>query len=165
MAARCWPSTQRHPPTHQRTSSMKKCVADGLGSSSAPTTSTWPCIRRVPGFIESHPARVKNSLLSLAVSFLTSRLLACHLNPSFVRMARHPPNLSTSDFWAPSRRLDRKKPAGRRAADAIAYTQTTCSTGVMPTPQSLAPNTMDKPCSPTWQTFTPTQPDKPGKKN
>jgi hypothetical protein len=85
--------------------------------------------------------------------------------PTFLRVARHPPNLSTSDFWTPSRRLDRKKPSGRRAADAIAYTQTTCSTAVMPTRQSLAPNAMDKPCSPTWQTFTPTQPDKPGKKN
>src|ERR1035438_1290106 len=30
------------------------------------------------------------------------------------------------------------------AADAIAYTQTTCSTGAMPTPQSSAANTMDK---------------------
>src|ERR1700680_4337171 len=36
---------------------------------------------------------------------------------------------STRPVWAPSRRLDRKKPSGRRAADAIAYTQTTCSTG------------------------------------
>src|ERR1019366_8170546 len=52
-----------------------------------------------------------------------------------------------------------------RAADAIAYTQTTCSTGAMPTPQSSAANTMDKPCSPTWQAFTPTQPHKPGNKN
>src|ERR1035441_8937693 len=50
------------------------------------------------------------------------------------------------------------------AADAIAYTQTTCSTGAMPTPQSSAANTMDKPCSPTWQAFTPTQPHKPGNK-
>src|SRR5260370_37450277 len=52
-----------------------------------------------------------------------------------------------------------------RAADAIAYTQTTCSTGAMPTPQSSAENTMDKPCSPTWQAFTPTQPHKPGNNN
>src|ERR1035441_1454451 len=51
------------------------------------------------------------------------------------------------------------------AADAIAYTQTTCSTGATPTPQSSAANTMDKPCSPTWQAFTPTQPHKPGNKN
>jgi hypothetical protein len=29
---------------------------------------------------------------------------------------------STRPVWAPSRRLDRKKPSGRRAADAIAYT-------------------------------------------
>src|ERR1035437_9619440 len=50
------------------------------------------------------------------------------------------------------------------AADAIAYTQTTCSTGAMPTPHSSAANTMDKPCSPTWQAFTPTQPHKPGNK-
>src|ERR1035438_6296116 len=50
-------------------------------------------------------------------------------------------------------------------ADAIAYTQTTCLTGAMPTPQSSAANTMDKPCSPTWQAFTPTQPHKPGNKN
>src|ERR1035437_1470059 len=42
-----------------------------------------------------------------------------------------------------------KNPSGGRAADAIAYTQTTCSTGAMPTPQSSAANTMDKPCSPT----------------
>eukprot|EP00825_Cyclidium_porcatum_P032828 TRINITY_DN34987_c0_g1_i1.p2 TRINITY_DN34987_c0_g1~~TRINITY_DN34987_c0_g1_i1.p2 ORF type:complete len:164 (+),score=3.47 TRINITY_DN34987_c0_g1_i1:94-585(+) len=46
-----------------------------------------------------------------------------------------------------------------------AYTQTTCSTGAMPTPQSSSANTMDKPCSPTWQAFTPTQPHKPGNKN
>jgi hypothetical protein len=52
-----------------------------------------------------------------------------------------------------------------RAADTIAYTQTTCSTGAMPTPQSSTANTMDKPCSPTWQAFTPTQPHKPGNKN
>src|SRR5271166_3151138 len=50
------------------------------------------------------------------------------------------------------------------AAKAIAYTQTTCSTGAMPTPQSSA-NTMDKPCSPTWQAFTPTQPHNPGNKS
>src|SRR5688572_27463294 len=55
--------------------------------------------------------------------------------------------------------------SGRCAADAIAYTQTTCSTGAMPTPQSSAANTPDKPCSPTWQAFTPTQPHKPGNKN
>jgi hypothetical protein len=61
--------------------------------------------------------------------------------------------------------LDRKNPSGRRAADAIAYTQTTCSTGAMPTPQSSAANTMDKTCTPTWQAFTPTQPHKPGNKN
>src|SRR3977135_2134034 len=72
---------------------------------------------------------------------------------------------STRPVWAPSRRLDRKKPSGRRAADAIAYTQTTCSTGATPTPQSSAANTMDKPCSPTCQAFTPTQPHKPGNKN
>src|SRR5579863_1522811 len=71
----------------------------------------------------------------------------------------------TRPVWAPSRRLDRKKPSGCRPADAIAYTQTTCSTGAMPTPQSSAANTMDKPCSPTWQAFTPTQPHKPGNKN
>jgi hypothetical protein len=35
----------------------------------------------------------------------------------------------------------------------------------MPTPQSSAAITMDKPCSPTWQAFTPTQPHKPGNKN
>src|SRR5258708_2032084 len=50
------------------------------------------------------------------------------------------------------------------SADAIAYTQTTCSTGAIPTPQSSAANTKDKPCSPTWQTLTPTQPHKPGNK-
>jgi NADPH:quinone reductase-like Zn-dependent oxidoreductase len=50
-------------------------------------------------------------------------------------------------------------------ADAIAYTQTTCSTGAIPTPQSSAANIMDKPCSPTWQAFIPTQPHKPGNKN
>src|SRR3974377_1472625 len=81
-----------------------------------------------------------------------------------LRVARHPPNLSTSDFWAPSRQLDRKKPCGRRAPAAIAYTQTTCSTGVMPTPQSLAAKTMAKPCFLIWQAFTPTQPHKPGNK-
>ena len=53
----------------------------------------------------------------------------------------------------------------RRAAGAIDYTQTTCSTGAMPTQQSSAANTMDRPCSPTWQAFTPTQLRKPGNKN
>jgi hypothetical protein len=47
----------------------------------------------------------------------------------------------------------------------IAYTRTTCSTGATPTPQSSAANTMHKPCSPTWQAFTPTQLHKPGNKN
>jgi hypothetical protein len=61
--------------------------------------------------------------------------------------------------------IDRKNPSGRHATDAIAYTQTTCSTGAMPTPQLSAANTMDKPCSPTWQAFTLTQPHKPGNKN
>jgi hypothetical protein len=50
------------------------------------------------------------------------------------------------------------------AADAIAYTQPTCSTVAMPTPQSSVANTMDKPCSSTWQTFTATQRHKPGNK-
>ena len=57
---------------------------------------------------------------------------------------------------------DRKR---RPVADAITYTQTTCSTGAMPIPQSSVASTMDKPCSPTWQAFTPTQPHKPGNKN
>src|SRR5258708_39486236 len=51
------------------------------------------------------------------------------------------------------------------AADAIAYTQTTCSTGAMPIPQSSAANIMDEPCSLTWQASTHTQPHKPGNKN
>lgn len=51
------------------------------------------------------------------------------------------------------------------AADAIAYNLATCSTGAMPTPQLSAENTMEKPCSPTWQASTPTQPRKPGNKN
>src|ERR1019366_4219159 len=86
------------------------------------------------------------------------------------RVVRTSPNFPEEGLWpawciAPSRRLDRTKPSGRRAADAIAYTQTTCSTGAMPTPQSSAANTMDNPCSPTWQAFTPTQLHKPGNKN
>src|SRR4029077_16322276 len=48
---------------------------------------------------------------------------------------------------------------------AIAYTQTTCSTGAMPLPQSSAAKIMDKPCSPTCQAFTLTQAHKPGNKN
>jgi len=41
------------------------------------------------------------------------------------------PNAGLLARWciAPSRRLDRTKPSGRRAADAIAYTQTTCQPG------------------------------------
>ncbi|MGA7795767.1 MAG: hypothetical protein WCA19_22265 [Candidatus Acidiferrales bacterium] len=66
--------------------------------------------------------------------------------------------LAIRSMWS-----DNETPA-TPAADAIAYTQTTCSTGAMPTPQSSAANTMDKPCSPTWQAFTPTQPHKPGNK-
>jgi hypothetical protein len=53
---------------------------------------------------------------------------------------------------------------GFRVTVAIAYTQTTCSTEAMPTPQSSAENTMDKLCSLTWQAFTPTRPHKPGNK-
>src|SRR5215469_11013638 len=54
---------------------------------------------------------------------------------------------------------------GMRAANAIAYTQTTCSTGAMPAPRSLAARTMSKPCFRTLQALTPTQPHKPGNKN
>ena len=42
-----------------------------------------------PAFIGSHPARVKNSLLPLAVSFLQADSGPCQLNPSFVRVARN----------------------------------------------------------------------------
>ena len=38
------PAALRQPPTHHR-APAKKCVAGGLGSSSAPTTSPWPCIK------------------------------------------------------------------------------------------------------------------------
>src|SRR5664280_263061 len=76
---------------------------------------------------------------------------------------------SDSPHWTHLKLLLPKSSVARTpatpAADAIAYTQTTCSTGAMPTPQSSAANTMDKPCSPTWQAFTPTQPHKPGNKN
>ena len=56
-------------------------------------------------------------------------------------------------------------PGGRHplAADSIAYTQTTCSSRTVPTPQSSA-TLMGKPCSPTSQTFTHTQPYKHGNK-
>src|SRR5690242_8510164 len=69
-----------------------------------------------------------------------------------------------SDYTTNSR-VDCESTPATPAANAIAYTQTTCSTGVMPTPQSSAANAMDKPYSPIWQPFTPTQPQKPGNKN
>ncbi len=49
--------------------------------------------------------------------------------------------------------------------NAIAYTQTTCSTGAMPIPPSSAASITDEPCSHTWQAFTHTQPHKPGNKD
>ena len=57
------------------------------------------------------------------------------------------------------------KPSDGRAADAITYNQTTCSTGAMPTQQSSAADTMGRACSPTWQASTPTQLHKLGNKD
>ena len=156
------------------TSDLGKAKPPPIATTERPLPTTRLLARLVHG--GSWGTKLTTAEYSFSNAAATSSAAASSLcrQPEHARIlpakVQHLNFLGQPDEERPSKHQRRTSARRRRTVHTrrrfdTAYTQTTCSTGAVPTPQSSAANTRNKPCSPTWQAVTPTQPHKPGNKN